>query len=31
MSAQIQQERSAYTMLEKSQKGTLDITRWLRY
>lgn len=30
MSAQIQQERNAYyDVLEKSQKGTLDITRWL--
>ena len=32
MSAQIQQERSAYyDVLEKSQKGTLDITRWLEW
>jgi Fic family protein len=32
MSAQIQQERSAYyEVLEKSQKGTLDITRWLEW
>ncbi len=32
LSAQIQQERSAYyTMLEQTQKGTLDITAWLRW
>jgi len=32
MSAQIQQERSAYyKVLEKSQKGTLDITVWLEW
>lgn len=32
MSAQIQQERSAYyDALKKSQKGTLDITRWLAW
>jgi Fic family protein len=30
MSAQIQQERSAYyDVLEKSQKGTLDVTLWI--
>lgn len=30
MSAQIQQERSAYyEVLEKSQKGTLDVTLWI--
>jgi Fic family protein len=30
MSAQIRQERSAYyDILEKAQKGTMDITRWL--
>ncbi len=32
MSAQIQQERSAYyNVLEKSQKGTLDITPWIEW
>jgi Fic family protein len=32
MSAQIQQERKAYyDVLEKSQKGTLDITRWIEW
>jgi Fic family protein len=32
MSAQIQQERNAYyDVLEKSQKGTLDITTWLEW
>jgi len=32
MSAQIQQERNAYyNILEKSQKGTLDITPWLEW
>lgn len=32
MSAQIQQERSDYyDVLEKSQKGTLDVTRWLEW
>jgi Fic family protein len=32
MSAQIQQERSAYyNVLEKSQKGTLDITLWIEW
>ncbi len=32
MSAQIQAERSAYyEALERSQKGTLDITSWLKY
>lgn len=32
MSAQIQQERNAYyDVLERSQKGTLDITRWLEW
>lgn len=32
MSAQIRQERSAYyAMLEKTQKGTLDITPWLEW
>ena len=32
MSAQIQQERNAYyDVLEKSQKGTLDITGWLEW
>ena len=32
MSAQIQQERNAYyNVLEKSQKGTLDITGWMEW
>jgi Fic family protein len=32
MSAQIQQERKAYyDVLEKSQKSTLDITRWIEW
>jgi Fic family protein len=32
MSAQIQQERNAYyDVLEKSQKGTLDITLWIEW
>ena len=32
MSAQIQQERKAYyDVLEKSQKGMLDITRWIEW
>ena len=32
MSAQIRQERKAYyAMLEKTQKGTLDITEWLMW
>lgn len=32
MSAQIQQDRSAYyDALEQSQKGTLDITRWIEW
>jgi Fic family protein len=32
MSAQIQQERNSYyDVLEKSQKGTLDITRWIEW
>jgi Fic family protein len=32
MSAQIQQERNAYyDVLEQSQKGTLDITRWIEW
>ena len=32
MSAQIQHERSAYyEVLEKTQKGTLDITRWMEW
>ncbi len=32
MSAQIQQERGAYyNVLEKSQKGTLDITPWIEW
>jgi Fic family protein len=32
MSAQIQQERNAYyDILEQTQKGTLDITRWMEW
>lgn len=32
MSAQIRQERKAYyDMLEKTQKGTLDVTEWLQW
>ena len=32
MSAQIRQERDAYyTMLEQTQKGPLDVTRWVRW
>jgi len=32
MSSQIQQERKAYyTILEQSQKGTLDITSWIKW
>jgi Fic family protein len=32
VSAQIQQERNAYyDVLEKSQKGTLDVTRWIEW
>jgi len=32
MSSQIQRERAAYyTMLEQTEKGTLDITEWLRW
>jgi Fic family protein len=32
MSAQIRQERNAYyEILEKTQKGTLDITEWLKW